>query len=454
MKETFWNKRIPTLLGIFLIGVGIILTTYLVQAGVVTLGRAAPGYTPENIRISNITNASFTVSYITKEASVGSISYGSNENLSEVALDDRDQQSGSVTPATVHYVTIRNLQPKSKYFFRITSNQTTFLNNDAPFFATTALSLTDISPVQKPLIGKIIFKSGKSKEAIVYLTAKNAQTISTLVNPDGSYILPLNSLRNQELTSYVTFENDQIITMLVASSEGTSSVILSADQINPVPQVFLANNYDFTLNTSPVSTEAAVPIGFPSFSANLQLTKDPQIVTPKKDEGFIDDQPLLRGIASPGAEVKIIIHSEDLVEDKIVADKNGNWTYRPKVSLAPGEHSVSIITRNKAGILKTITQSFIVYASGTQIALATPSAAPIPSNSSTPAPQVGEPTPTQTVTPSKAPIVIATNTPFPIVYQGPLPPPGSSSAAILSIAGISTVIIATLLFLLTRGGGI
>lgn len=445
MRKTFLNKRIPTFLGIFLIVVGLMLTTYLVQTGVITLGRAAPGYTPENVRISNITNSSFTISYITQEASVGSISYGLDENLSQVALDDRDQQNGSVTPTTIHYVTIRNLQSKTKYFFRISSNQTTFLNNDVPFATITGPTLTDNLPSQKPLAGQILFESENSKEAIVYLNSKNAQTISTRVSPDGNYTLPLNSLRNQELTSYVTFENDQIITMLVASSEGTSSVTLMS-QINPVPPVSLANNYDFTLNTSPISTQAAVPLGFPSFSANPLITKDPQIVTPKKDEGFVDDQPLLKGVASPSAEVKIIIHSEDLIEDKVVADKNGNWTYRPKTPLSPGEHSVSIITRNKAGILKTITQSFIVYASGSQIALTTPSVTPIPSIS--PTPSVSEPTPTPT------PTITPTNTPVPTVSQSPLPQPGSSSAAILSIAGISTIIIGFLLFLATRGGRI
>ena len=96
MKKTIWDKRIPTLLAMLLIVVGVGITSFLVNKGVIIVGRASPTTNPQNVRISNITDNSFTVSYNTDAQVIGSINYGKNLNLGQTALDDRDQQTGSL----------------------------------------------------------------------------------------------------------------------------------------------------------------------------------------------------------------------------------------------------------------------------------------------------------------------------------------------------------------------
>lgn len=446
MKKTIWEKHIPTLLGILIITVGIATTSFLVKNGIIFIGRATPTQTPQNIRITNISDTSFSVSYTTEANVLGSIPFGTDKNLKNTSLDDRDQQSGSITPYKIHHITIRNLNASTKYFFSITSGQTTFLNNSDLFEVATGPSIETSPPEQQPIAGKVVFPDGTNlSEAIVYVTATNAQTISTIVKSNGNYILPLNSMRTDDLTSYALLSKDTALKMLIIGDSQQSNITLLAKQINPVPTIILSKDYDFTIGPNPSASQSASP-SFPSSSASPVSGKEPKILTPEKNEAFKDEQPLFKGIASPGANVKIIIHSEDQIQTEVQADKNGNWVFRPQTPLSPGEHMISIVAQDKFGVFKTLTQTFTVYAAGTQISGSqvispTPTLAPTPNLT----PSVtSTPSPTQTPTPTPSPTTI----PKPTLG---LSPPGNSAIFPLGITAIATTVIGIFLFLATRG---
>src|SRR5258708_6437487 len=109
-----WNqKRIPTLLGLGVLIVGLI-------AGIVFLGqgfgafspRATAQTTPKNIQISNITDNGFTVSFLTDDSTVSFVKYGTTATALNLQVsDDRDQISGTVSTYTTHYISLRELQP-------------------------------------------------------------------------------------------------------------------------------------------------------------------------------------------------------------------------------------------------------------------------------------------------------------------------------------------------------
>ncbi len=243
MKKTIWDKRIPTLLGILLIVIGVGVTSFLVNKGVILVGQASPSANPQNVRITNITDNSFTVSYNTDAQVIGSVNYGKDQILGQTALDDRDQQTGSLANHKVHSITVRNLSPTTKYYFSITSGQDKFLNNGTAFEVTTGTSILTPPSEQKPIVGKIVMPEGSApSEAIVYITTDGSQVISSLVKSDGTYIIPLNSLRTQDLTSYLNFANINILKMLFLGDGLTSNVSLAINQINPVPTVTLSQN--------------------------------------------------------------------------------------------------------------------------------------------------------------------------------------------------------------------
>lgn len=466
MRNGLWDKRIPTLLGVVLIVIGITATSFLVQTGVITIGKAGPSETPENIRITNIADTSFTVSYTTQDSVLGSVSYGESMNLGNIAVDDRDQQSGNIKSYKIHYISVRNLKPSMKYYFTITSGQKTFSNNSNPFEVVTAKNINSPPSSQQPIVGKLILPDGTiPSESVVYLTTGSAQALSTLVKEDGSYIIPLNSLLNKDLTGYFSFSENSVIKMLITGTMHQSNVTVFAKQTNPVPIVTLSKDYDFTTNDfSPGSSEhssASAQVSFPSFSATSNSSKDPQILTPKEEEAFSDQQPLFKGVASPGATVKIIIHSPEEIQAQVKSDSAGKWIYRPDTKLSPGEHTIAITTQDKFGILKTITQSFTVYAEGTQVSQsATPSATPVITLTSTPTPSLTlslTPIPTFVLSPTPIPTTIPIPTSMPTPTQiiapptkGGLPPPGSSSAIIMGIGALAAMGTGAFLFFMTR----
>lgn len=472
MRGTIWEKRIPTLLGVFILVIGLITTSFLVKSGIIFIGKAGPKETPENIRITNISDNSFTVSYITKDSVLGSISI-TKDNEPNTYIDDRDQQTDNVKPYKIHYIAIRDLRPSTKYSFTITSGSTIFMNNEKPFEVTTGNTISDNSnkpSSQKPLVGKVILPDGTNpKEAIIYVAIENTQALSTLVRSDGSYILPLNSAYDQNFISYASFSEESIIKILVLGESSESNVQVLAKQINPVPIITLSKNYDFTTNnySASSSAETTIPLvqsSFPSFSASPVSNKNPEIATPRINEAFSDQQPLFKGTASPSATVKIIIQSPGEIQDQVTADANGRWSYRPSQKLSPGPHTISIITQDKFGILKTIKQSFIVYASGEQVSQsATPSATPIITLTPTTTPAL-----TISLTPTILPTSVVSLTPTSIITLTPTPTispiaimtkpttkkpdsPGNSSAIITAVGALATTAIGIFLFLLTRG---
>lgn len=457
MKDSIWNKRIPTLLGLTMISIGIFVTTILVQTGVITIGQAAPLENPENVRITNITANAFTVSYTTRAKVLGALSYGVTSDYGSIAFDDRDQKNETAQSYNLHYMTIKNLQPATQYFFSITSGKDTYLHNDAPFQITTGPLITQEPPSQAPASGKIILPDGKiPTEAIVYVSSTGTETLSALIT-NGSFILPLNSLRTENLTAYAMITKDQKLNGLVIDPTQSSTILLLASQINPIPLITLSQNYDFTAQTTPIASPSA-QTSFPSFTATLSSTT-PEILTPKNDQGFSDAQPIFKGTAQPGEEVQVIVHSEQEFKTTVTANASGNWSYRPPQDLNPGEHTITIITRDASGIIKQIMRPFTVYAQGSQVGQsATPSATPRPTTIPTAVPTVAAtiavPTPTPTIFVQPSPTVqIMTPTPALAVggtKGGEPEAPGSSTTMILGFAAIITTSFGLFLFLLAK----
>lgn len=462
MKKTIWDKRIPNLLGILLIVIGIGITSFFVNRGVQLVSRASPTETPLEIRISNVLDTSVTVSYTTIEPVPGIITYGKDKDFGQTAHDDK-QQLGDTKAYKNHHITIRNLSPATKYYFAIISGKSTFLKNTVPFEVTTGPTLASAPTQQPPISGKVLLlNSIAPQEAIVYLTIPGAQTISRTVKGDGTYIIPLNSIRNLNLSSYIEVSPNTTIQMLFVDETLKSTVAILPKLANPVPIVTLSKNYDFTIGNTSLTTDSAEAVadpkitGFPSFVATevaRGAVADPKILTPTKNQGFSDQQPVFKGTATPNETVTITIHSTENIQAQIKTDTQGLWTFRPTSPLSPGQHTISIISRGKSGVLKTITQSFTVHAAGTQVTqTATPSATLTPTLSPTATPT---PLPTSTPTPTIVLIPTATPTPFQIATSKggqKIEPPGSSSLIPVGIVALGTTLVGVLLFILTRGG--
>lgn len=464
MKNTIWQKRIPTFFALLILIIGVGATSFLARNGALFVGKASQSETPQNIRISNINDSSFTVSYTTSDKVPGGILLSKDGN-SQTILDDRDQSSDINTYYT-HHISLRGLSPLKTYEFSIISGQSTFMDNGSPFKTTTGPSL-ESSTLANSVTGRLILPTGEiPSDAIAYATIDGSQLVSSVVKKDGTYEIPLSNLRNEKLQVYIPIQDTTRLHLLFVGPATESHVNILLKQSSLVPLITLSNDYDFLTSTSPIATPSAEQSLFPLIpQINIPITsRDPQIITPKKDQGFNDNKPQFSGSASPSATIRILIKSQE-IQAQVQADSSGRWSYRPTQGLEPGTHTISVTTQDRFGILKTISQSFVVYAQGTQIngpsVSGTPTPTPTPkiNPTATPTPIQASPTtaptltptptvtiPNPTVSPSPTQVVIKPTTTVP---TSALPAPGTSLFGLFSI-GTTTVIIASIfVFLLS-----
>ena len=445
MKKNILSIRIPTLLGIFLILVTLASTSYLANQGVITIGRASLTQAPQRVRITNVSDTSFTVSYKTETPTLGSLNTGKDKSLGLVINDDRDSQTAK--PHVLHYFTVKNLAPNTLYYFSIVSGDTIYTNNNTPFTVTTR-ELGDTTSSPNSMSGKIITQEATApQEAIVYVKkSSDPKSISTLVNNDGTYSLDVSKIGIKNNSS-----DSHILQMLVLGDQKESNITIRSSAIHPVPIITLAKDYDFIQNVlEPSASTSANFQSFPSFNFTSNSTI-PQIITPKNEEIFKDAKPQFFGTASASALVKITIHSQDIIQDQVKTDPNGRWSYRPIQPLSPGNHTISITTQDQTGITKSIEKTFIVFASGSQFI--EPSASPIPptptsSPTITPTPSIPTATP---LPPTPTSLLLPSPTIIPPASSTTLPPPGSSTALLTGLKGIGITLAGLLLLILSRG---
>lgn len=454
MKSRLLKIRIPTILGIAIIAFAIILTNIVIKNQTNLKSKASDSEKPQNIKITNISDKSFTVTYQTEALITGSVSYGNDKKLGESELDDADKEKGSFSPKKIHSITIKKLLPSTKYYLAIISGSNTFLNNGISFEATTGSDISSSSSAKEAVAkGKVVLPNGNApSEALVYLITDGSQLLSATAAKDGKFSLSLKDLRTDDLSSYFNASEDTVFKISATDGSLKSAALASFNKIDSVPTITLSNDYDFAQEDAPPASKSAQPSGFPSITPSKNILK-PQILNPKENQTFTDTKPQFRGTSLPNEKVEIIINSDETITTQVTADANGNWTYKPSNNLPPGEHTITIKTRDSSGILTTIMQSFTVFAASvpTTIPSITPTQKPV--STSTPIPTF-PPSPTVIFMPLPTSTVLPTVNPSPVFLpdessKGGLPPTGTSPILLL-VGGIATAISGITLFLLTH----
>lgn len=434
MKTSLWNKRIPTLLGLFIITLAIGVTSYLVGQTTFLTGRASPTSNPQNIRITNVSDTFVSISYTTEGFILGTLNFGKDTNLGQTVIDEKDNDR--VKEHKIHSFTINNLSPSTKYFFAITSAEQTYLNNGIPYEVTTGPTLKSTGNVGF-IVGKVVAPDGKNpNEAEVFATSEGVSPLSTFVKKDGTYTISLEKLRKEDLSSYATLKGSSLIKLLVVSDTGSSTVTIQAKGINNVPPIVLSQNYDFGEEEASPSPSPVTNDGLPKVSQG-KAGDSPKILTPAESQTFKDPKPKFAGTGIPNDKVKIIIQSE-VIQGEAITDSSGAWSFQPTTPLPSGKHTITITAKDSLGILRTITRTFTIQPAEAALA---PSSSPTPSPSPSPSP-----IPTLSPIPSATPVVIATPTPESLA-QLPATGTGDISTGVL---GIASVVAGAIFFILSR----
>lgn len=412
------TKKIPTILGLALLLAG-------VAGGVMYLraNQIAPNASivPEKVRITNVSDNKFSVSWISQSPTIGLIEYGVvGESLTNKAYDDRDSPEEQNSYLT-HHITVSSLQPNTQYAFRILTGDslTRFDNNGSPYSTTTGPSIAS-TPPSSNFYGNVVLPSSQAASgAIVYLTLPEGTTASSLVPDSGNYAFTLSTIRSSDLRSYVNFDPSATIANVVVESgelQATSDVSLVNSA--PVPTITLGQNIDY-LNAfqTPVVAEVTQEeeeteeIGLPEPSIvpetpsilnvepivsenqiNQIGTGSVVILNPKEaGETLMTLRPEFRGTGIAGLVMAIAITGQKAISDSVEVEDDGTWSWSPVIDLREGKQTVTLTYNNASGVTQKVSREFNVSMSPTGLdpafvaspSASTPTSTPIPQPSAT-----------------------------------------------------------------------
>ena len=270
MNNSF-RKKIPTILGIFILTFGITSGVLILNAKQIFKLGAEEDTAPKNIKVSNITDSSFTISFTTNQKSRSFIKVGEDSLfLGDTDIKRQENRTG------VHYFSIDGLSPATTYFITINSDGINYLSDD-PLSIKTGNKLSSDN-IGKNLYGKVYSKSGEElKGAIVYVQCGNGSLLSTQTSDDGSWSINVSKTRTSDLSEYLTIDKDNtLIQVMVQYEQLTSFVSTYANNIHPLPPIILGNNFDIR-NTEQLPDKVQIPTPY-VFGASTNSQQLPFVI--------------------------------------------------------------------------------------------------------------------------------------------------------------------------------
>ena len=178
------------------------------------------------IRVANVRDSSFTVSWVTDVASTGTVGWrlGTSTASPTFAVDVR----GADTSSTVHQVTVTGLAASTRYLFEVTSGATTETNGGTHFAVTTGPILS--IPATDSVYGTVVRKDGTTPSAVtIHLTASGSAgtsaPLATLVRTTDAkaWILGLGNLRTADASAAFTYTDATVLTVQAdGGADGTA----------------------------------------------------------------------------------------------------------------------------------------------------------------------------------------------------------------------------------------
>lgn len=439
-RRSMMKRQIPTLLGLIVLIAGLAIGAILFSNGTgIFLPRATPETTPKSIRISNVSDQGFTVSFMTDAATSGFIRYGTDPKKLTQIGDQRDQLTGAVGEYTLHQISVlRGLEPNTVYHYVLGTGKGTLFDDDGEPFTIKTGRQIGTQPRALTVFGSAVTASGApGAGAIVFVTPPNASTLSSLVTNTGSWAVSLSSARTKDGNEYAKIEiGDELALQVLAvnpadntqltarvESETSIAIVLGADQaLDPLlstpataaPEsataaAELVNFSDESGTASPgtatdsmssllASTDGATSTNSAGLGSPVNDATSPAIVTVVDLTGaepasgstppvVETTNPTITGTAKPNVTITIQVNSEHQIDAQIVADANGNFELdisKYEQELEPGPHTItySYVDPN-TGESVTKTRAFTV---APRIALAAATPTPTPFSSSNPYP--------------------------------------------------------------------
>ena len=452
--------KIPTIIVLAILILGVVIGVFLVRNRQLFRLDASGEEAPKDIRVTNISDSTLTISWTTDAETAGTVEWGDSEGY---LARTTPSETGT---ANIHSATITGLEPDTAYFYKIDSAGEVFDNNGIPWQSRTAVSVP--APSQPIVIsGTIQDAQGNPVEnALVYVTAGGGTSLSTLSSSEGNWVVAVSNARTQDLGAFVDIDESRTLAEISvqAGAKGTASALIYPASAKPAPPIVLGQSHDF--KNLPPSIESGVP------QAQLEVPEEPQssgfdvpeatgtpqvstVTLESVDNGEVVASSQLEffGGGPPDTVITITVES-DPITDQVTVTDNGEWNWSPADDLSPGTHRITLSWRDVGGVLRTLPRSFVVQAAEEPAFVSTPSATPTtgPTSPTPTARLTATPTPKPTATPTPKLSSTATPNPTktPTATASSLPDAGTTANTVaFGLLGLAFLVFSGLTFALS-----
>lgn len=491
LPKKILDKRIPTLIGMALLIIALVSGTLLIgKGGGVFSPRASAETTPKNVKITNVQDTNFTISFLTDIDTVGFVKYGTEPNsLKSQAADDRDQISGSVDSFKTHHITVRGLQQNTTYYYTIgTGSGSIFDDSGQPFKIKTA-ARNGSPAAAKTIYGSVTNEAGgPANGAIVYVNVNGAGTMSSQVKNSGSWAIPLSNARTLDGSAYAQISDTDTIIINVQGElpSQVASLTTTVAQSQPVPGIQFGENTiippeelaevaeedlemgkDIFANPDQTKKENDVGLNIDlEDSEEMQATDEEEMAVEEEnmddeEEGssleemlateedeeesetalnmkvdlrIEEDQkvntsnPIIIGTATPNTVISITVNSDTQIQQNVTTDENGDF-YLDIAQLSESlEPGIHTVTYSYTDpTTGELVERTVTFTVDSPVEqLALAEATPTPYSSGNPYPVV---TPTPTPTPTPEATIEATDEATPITATAAATPSSATESA-------------------------
>lgn len=377
------TKTIPTILGLLATIITTILGGYLIEKTKGPISVSAQEK-PLSVKITNITDRSFIVSWSTQSSTSGYIKVNNNNKL---FWDQRDQGENQPGDYFTHYITVNDLQPKTQYPFTIFSGNKPYKDNN---FQIQTAPLNSTVPPEADLAFGIVLDQQKRPlpGVLVFLSIANATPLSSITNESGNWSISLGTAYKKDLSGFITYnKSNQIIEITaIATPNLNTTAITNTANDHPVPPITIGQSYDFSTKLSPPSKLSPNPS--PTPTPIISTLKKISISNPQEGEILTNIKPEFYGLGPAQKKIRLKIESPTTYSAEVVIEPDGTWNWTPPQNLEPGEHTLTLEYTDENNQLQSLIHNFIVQAAET----VSPTPTPI------------TPLPTRVLTPTTTPI--------------------------------------------------
>jgi hypothetical protein len=231
-----------------------------------------------DVRVTNITGTSATVTWVSDSPVKGSVIYSQSDSWFPVfehvgktrAYDDRDTEEVEYGVYRleewgeyyVHHVTLRDLEPSSRYYYRISAGMKS-VDYDYPTLVTTDVRDDVVSP--EPVYGQIVIdEKGKSIDgALVFIqleelptdvsdlsNTRKSQVYSTYTNETLGWSLDISGIRDEGLSRMFNESRFNVYIDVYAGAEKKEDIVVDADKLQPVRNIVIQGIAETEIGTS------------------------------------------------------------------------------------------------------------------------------------------------------------------------------------------------------------